>query len=63
MTEQPLNDLGQCRELVAQPPHYLHWFQCERKAKQLVGEKAFCTQHAKIRLRRTPGGSPREARQ
>ena len=45
-----------CEARVSEPPHYLHDHRCSRKAKRVVGGKAYCEQHAKKADRRYPKG-------
>jgi hypothetical protein len=41
-----VTDLRQCEKQVSDHTGF-HWFPCSRKARQAVGNKVYCTQHAK----------------
>lgn len=41
-------DTDRCAAIVTQPPHYLHFYQCNRKPGH-GRDGAYCKQHAKQR--------------
>ena len=47
-----MSEDDRCEARVAEPPHYFHSHQCERKGKTVVGGMILCTQHGKLAEKR-----------